>query len=78
MVRAAALERLGRLTTELTGDPKAAARRERLTILAARVQNLRRGVFAPWSQRSAVRAILVPFGGAGAIALLDFLANFGV
>jgi signal transduction histidine kinase len=76
-VRSGALARLTRLAArrEETGDP---AGTRSITDLSGRIEKITAGVFAPWSQRPAVRGFLLPFGGVGAIAALDLLAKFGL
>jgi hypothetical protein len=52
-------------TTETTKD--------QLALMKEIAINLREGAFAPFSSQPIVRAILLPFGGAGLINLLDFV-----
>jgi hypothetical protein len=75
-VRRGALKRLEASISTVVGDKKQERRHAQLKVLRDHVLAIREGMFAPWSQRPAVQAILVPFGGAGAIAILDMIAKF--
>ncbi len=37
------------------------------------IRDLTNGAFAPWFEQSAVRAVLLPLGGAGALSLLELI-----
>ena len=41
------------------------------------VQGIARGAFAPLSQNPVLRAVLIPFGGVGALALADYFTKLG-
>lgn len=60
------------------GDQEAPGRTEQLRMLLEEIEGLRRGAFAPWSKHPIVKALLLPFGGIGAVVLLDLLATVGL
>jgi hypothetical protein len=49
-----------------------------LEFVLQRVEALRDGAFAPYSQQPVVKAVLLPLGGIGGAALLEYLVLFGV
>ena len=59
-------------------DSKEADRRSRQIELALKdVEGIRQGAFARWSQHPILRAVLLPFGGAGALWAMDLLSKLG-
>lgn len=65
-----------RLSQALTSrSQKSAARAEQLQMLIEEIRLLRRGAFSPLSRHPIVRAVLIPFGGLGTVALLDLLST---
>ncbi len=42
------------------------------------VENVQEGAFARWTQHPILRAVLYPFGGAGALYLLEYLGGLGL
>ena len=56
------------------GDGRGAAQIE---LLIEDVEQMREGAFSPWSRSPVVKAVAVPFGGVGALAVLDMLAQQG-
>lgn len=42
------------------------------------LKNLKTGAFAPWSQHPLVRAVILPFGGAGTVLVLEILSKLGM
>jgi hypothetical protein len=50
-------------------------RAEQLRLLIRRIETNDEGAFAPLSQQPLVGALLMPFGGAGILALLEYLAT---
>ncbi|MEO0650256.1 MAG: hypothetical protein AAFZ65_06225, partial [Planctomycetota bacterium] len=71
-----------RVLVSATQEEAFSPQRERLAELALKavertrelVESRRRGVFTPYQKSPILQAILLPFGGAGFIALLDWLA----
>lgn len=59
---------------EVPGGPRGKAA-DQVRALIAEVQHMRRGAFAPLTERPVFRAMLMPFGGMGILALLEFLAT---
>ncbi len=51
---------------------------EQIKLLMERIRNTREGVFAPVTEQSALRALLLPFGGFGGAQLIEYLMNFMV
>ncbi|MFH2000464.1 MAG: hypothetical protein ABIK28_12330, partial [Planctomycetota bacterium] len=78
--RANALGRLSiRLTMELgsrTREISGTARQ--IQYLMEQIRDFRKGAFSPWFQNPVVRAFLMPFGGIGALALIDTLVKIGI
>ncbi|RKY18401.1 MAG: hypothetical protein DRQ55_13435 [Planctomycetota bacterium] len=79
-VRAQSLRRLSeRLTLHLGGiSEESRAMAEQVRQLMEEIAAVSSGAFAPWSRSPALRALLMPFGGVGALALIDMLAQTGV
>jgi hypothetical protein len=78
--RSRALERLvARLSRRLgsTRDEDAAAARQ-LRQVMEEIRDQRQGAFSHWFQNPVVRAVLMPFGGVGVLALIDTLVKAGV
>jgi hypothetical protein len=77
--RRATLASLRRRQIALVADEsKEAARRSRQIELAIEnVEGIRQGAFARWSQHPILRAVLLPFGGAGALWAMDLLSKLG-
>ena len=65
-----ATEPSGRRSAE-KDEPKLA---EQIRTLLQKIKDYEEGAFAPLSQHPVVAALAMPFGGAGILALLDFLA----
>lgn len=57
--------------------PELGVQTQRLQILIKEVESLDRGAFGPWTSNPVVGASLLPFGGAGAASLIDFLLRMG-
>ncbi|KFI22434.1 hypothetical protein [Nitrosococcus oceani] len=58
----------------ITGDPAAPNyRSEQLQLLIEDLRNIQRGAYVPFIQQPMVRAILLPFGGVGSIAFIEYL-----
>lgn len=51
---------------------------EQIKLLMERIRNVHEGVFAPANEQSALRALLLPFGGFGGAQLIEYLMNFMV
>lgn len=73
---------LGRLRRKLSHEhgsnaKNKGARIAQIELMIDEIQSLRRGAFAPWFQHPIVRAILIPFGGVGTVAVLDVLSKLG-
>jgi hypothetical protein len=64
-------EKLIKVQEEWYGSPKAA--KIRTTI--EQIKTIEKGTFAPWSKHPLVGAILIPFGGSGLMALVQYLAQ---
>lgn len=73
--RQVALAALRRKQLQLLGQPNQAAAAKQVETLAREVEELREGAFAPLAEQPLVRALLLPFGGAGLVALLEGLAH---
>ena len=58
-----------------SGDGGASQRQ--LELLIREVEGLQRGAFGHWSRNPLIRALMLPFGGLGAMALLDLLGSVG-
>ncbi|RKY20580.1 MAG: hypothetical protein DRQ55_07155 [Planctomycetota bacterium] len=78
-VRSHSLRRLAdRLTLHLGGCGElASATAAQVRELIDEIEGVSVGAFAPWSRSPALRALLMPFGGVGALALIDMLAKSG-
>jgi hypothetical protein len=46
---------------------------EKLKLMREAAANLRRGAFAPLNEQPIIRALVLPFGGAGALSILEYL-----
>ncbi len=77
--RKKALSRMHRNVSKLLKSTaqNSAVRVEQIQMLIEELQQLKRGAFTPLSQHPIIRAILIPFGGIGTVALLDYLSNVG-
>ncbi len=77
--RRATLSSLRRRQVALVSDEsKEAARRSRQIEIAIKsVEGIRQGAFARWSQHPILRAVMLPFGGAGALWAMDLLSKLG-
>lgn len=42
------------------------------------IKNVRTGAFSPWSRNPVLHALVLPFGGVGALALIDTLVQMGL
>ncbi len=51
----------------------ARAAADQLAVMLEQAKSMRRGAFAPITQQALIRAILLPLGGVGGVALLDFV-----
>jgi hypothetical protein len=51
------------------------ARAQRIQELVTEIRTTEAGAFAPWSQHPILRALTLPFGGAGVVGLLDYLGK---
>ena len=71
--RTRVLERLSRMQKLATGQESSLAALTKDII--EEVKNEHRGAFASFAQQPIVQAVLIPFGGAGSVALLDFLGK---
>ena len=82
-------EKLSRLESGGKEDRPASARIEQggdkvqpkpaqIEMLIEEIQSLQGGAFTPWAQNPVLRAVILPFGGVGAVALLDMLAQLGL
>ena len=76
IVRRLRLRALGAARSEI--DQEQSGRSEQLRMLIEEIEGLRRGAFAPWSRHPLVKALLLPFGGIGAVVLLDLLSTVGL
>lgn len=74
--RSAVVDRLTkaqvRLQSEKTPDGQ---QMQYLGFVLGDVRSMRKGAFAPLSQHPVVQAVLLPFGGLGGVALLDYLTK---
>ncbi|QDU66114.1 hypothetical protein [Engelhardtia mirabilis] len=59
-------------------DPDAGENPKQLALALEQIRSLREGAFAPWFQNPVIRAVLMPFGGAGALALVDLMVQSGL
>jgi len=57
---------------------KMEASEKQLEALIAEIRAMSRGAFAPWTSNPLVGSLLLPFGGAGATGLIDFLVHLGL
>ncbi len=74
MARETACERLkGKLLRLLGGAEEGPT--EQVRVLIDEIENCDEGAFAPVSQQPIVKALLLPFGGAGVTSLLSYLAS---
>lgn len=60
-----------------SGDPEAAANGNRISpeqirLLRDTASHLREGAFAPFAEQPIIRALVLPFGGAGLVSLVDW------
>lgn len=62
----------------LAGAEREGARLEQLRMLVADVEALDHGAFSPWTRHPIAKAVLLPFGGIGALALLELLSTLGL
>ncbi len=66
----------------MLGEQQAEERRrvrvDQIRLLIEEVKGLQRGAFAPWSRHPIVKAVLLPFGGLGAVLLLDMMGSIGL
>lgn len=63
------------------GVPPAEAadlRARQLELMAEEIRQTRTGAFTPWSRHPIIKALLIPIGGLGAVALLDTLSLIGL
>ena len=58
-----------------TGEKESGDPASQIRTLIEEVQDIRRGAFAPLTERPVFRAMLMPFGGIGILALLEFVAT---
>jgi len=76
--RKTSLENLNRMLSILDpNDPKMTQRNRQIGMAIREIKNLNTGAFLPWGQHPLVRAVILPFGGVGAVVLLDFLSKMG-
>ena len=47
-------------------------------LMISEVKSLQKGAFAGWTANPVFGALLLPFGGAGALWLVDLLVQFGL
>ena len=59
-------------------EERRSIRVDQIRLLIEEVQRLQRGAFAPWSRHPIVKAVLLPFGGLGAVLLLDVMGSIGL
>jgi hypothetical protein len=71
--RAKARRRLSESLILARGAEDGGRRASQLETLLRRVEELREGAFSPFSQQPMVRAMLLPLGGIGGTALLEYL-----
>lgn len=78
--RRATLVRLRGNLYEAIGEASdgSAFRASQIRLLIEEVQELRRGAFAHWSHHPVVKAVLLPFGGVGAVVLFELLSSLGL
>lgn len=78
--RRATLRTLGQRRIALIGSGESGhqARLAQLETVIEEIRGLREGAFAPWSHHPVVRAAILPFGGAGALWVLDLFAKLGI
>lgn len=76
IVRRLRLRALGAARRDPDGEES--GRAAQLRMLIEEIEGLRRGAFAPWSKHPLVKALLLPFGGIGAVVLLDLLSTAGL
>jgi hypothetical protein len=78
--RRATLRTLGQRRVALigSGESECEPRLKRLEVVIEEIKALREGAFAPWSHHPVVRAAILPFGGAGALYVLDLLSKLGI
>ncbi|MCP4895873.1 MAG: hypothetical protein GY906_02775, partial [bacterium] len=71
---------LSKLRSRFTGseDKKEQRRHAQIELTIEELKNLKTGAFAPWSQHPLVRAIILPFGGAGTVLVLEVLSKLGM
>ena len=76
-VRTEAIARLRNLLSQKRGrkNEQGAAQIE---LLIEDVESIRDGAFSSWSHSPVVKAVAVPFGGVGALAVLDMFAQLGI
>jgi len=67
-----------RLARALSRGPWEAPRVAQLRLLIEEVHGLHRGAFAHWSRHPVLKAILIPFGGVGLLALVEILGAMGL
>jgi hypothetical protein len=75
--RHVAASRISRRLIAAKGDGAATASAQLQEVLD-RVEKLRDGAFAPYAQQPMLKALLLPLGGIGGAALVDYLTLFGI
>jgi hypothetical protein len=72
--RSSSRRRLKRLLVRLSSDPSRSSDQARIAGVKhtlEEIDGIREGAFATWAQNAVVRAVLIPFGGVGTLALLE-------
>lgn len=77
--RGSVLARLNERLVGLRGSTEESerARAAQIEALVQEIRGFEEGAFAPWSKRPALRAILMPFSGVSAVAMLDLITKAG-
>lgn len=70
--RGSALERFTQLLIRVRGDPDLEMLSGKIEIMIEEIKSLREGAFARFTEQPVVRALLLPIGSGGALALVHY------
>jgi len=68
----------GETSTARVKEEQRSIRVDQLRLMIEEIKGLQRGAFAPWSRHPIVKAVLLPFGGLGAVLMLDMVGSIGL
>jgi hypothetical protein len=71
--RQRALDSLTKKLFVAQGSPDESANAKTIRMTIKQIRTIQKGTFAPWSSHPLVGAILIPFGGSGLLALIQYL-----